>query len=57
MIIDYEELKNCMDSLTFGEKLVVKLLVFLIEFIGKPLDGFYPRLLDRAVSLEDKEDD
>lgn len=31
------------------ERIVVKLLVFLIEFIGKPLDGFYGYKLEDII--------
>ena len=31
------------------ERVVVKLLVFLIEFIGKPLDGFYGYKLEDII--------
>lgn len=38
------------------EKIIVKLLVFLIEFIGKKVENFYAYKLDEIVKgIEEKE--
>lgn len=32
-----------MNKLNFREKLIIKLMLLLIEFLSKSVEGFYPR--------------
>lgn len=40
-----------MNNFTIREKVIIKLIAYLIEIIGKKIDGFYPHQLKEC--LED----